>query len=136
MTGKIDKADLGGLIEKLAHVKGAAKALGIGAAHHHDWLVSLARGVRMDGMLIVLAPGPEGMRALRAAFEAAGVAARAHVMPGNPALLVRKVAGPFDIVVNCEEGNEEVWRARLTPLVARGGLLITAWEDGIRIEAR
>jgi predicted O-methyltransferase YrrM len=136
VTGKIDERDIGGLIEKLARAQGATRALGVGAANHHGWLVSLARALPHDGRLIVFYPDAPGMRAVRDEFDRAGLAGRANVMLGNPALLVRKVAGPFDVILNCEAGDEEAWRTRLTPLLAPRALLISRWEDGIRIEAR
>lgn len=135
MAGKVDDAALGRLIEKLARAAEARKALAIGRADRHGWLVSLARGLHAEGVLIVLYPDREGMRLLRAEFDRAGVASRANVMLGNPALLVRKVAGPFDIVVNCDAGDAAAWQARLAPLVARDGVLITPWEGGIAIVA-
>ena len=133
MTSKTEEPALGGLIEKLAAVRAADKALAVGAERHHGWLVSLARGLRPDGLLIVFYPDAEGMRALRAEFDAAGFGGRASVMLGDPALLVRKVAGPFDVVLNCAAGDEAAWRARLMPLVRPRGLLVSAWQDGIAI---
>ncbi len=136
MPGKVDDQDIGGLIEKLAKAQGAAKALAVGAPDHHAWIVSLARALPENGMLIVFYPDAAGMRGLREKFERAGVAKRTNVMLGHPALLVRKVAGPFEIVLNCEPGDDKGWRQRLIPLVAAGGLFVSAWEDGILIDAR
>lgn len=136
MTGKIEYAGIGSLIEKLTRARRRTKALAVGAAAHHDWLVSLARGLSDEGVLIVFYADAARMRTLRDEFEHAGVAGRTNVMLGNPALLVRKVAGPFEVVLNCESGDEETWRARLMPLVAPGGVLIAAIGDGIRIDVR
>jgi predicted O-methyltransferase YrrM len=135
VTGNFDDAAVGDLIERLARARGARKALAVGSPDHHDWLVSLARGLPADGVLIVFYPDAAGMRAVRESFDRAHVANRANVMLGNPALLVRKVAGPFDVVLNCDGHDEDAWRARLIPLVAPRGLLISASPDGVAIIA-
>lgn len=81
-----------------------------------DEAVARARGIPEDGLLICIEGDRRIAATLTEAFAREGVSARAHVMTGDPALFIRKVAGPFDLIVL---GGDETTAARLAGHVER-----------------
>lgn len=97
-------------------IKGSGGSGGSGDASAHDGLVERARALPPDGMLICIEGGRDAAARATAAFQAAGVAGRAHVMVGDPALFIGKVAGPFDVIVVCVDDDTA---ARVAPRLQR-----------------
>jgi predicted O-methyltransferase YrrM len=86
----------------------------------------LARGLAPTGMLFTMERDDERAAVAKANFARAGVADRVHVMLGDATLLIRKVAGPFDLIF--QDGPKQLYGPLLDPLVAKlrpGGLLVT-----------
>lgn len=95
----------------------ARRVLIVGASEG-ERVLALARAVPADGLVICL----EGDRraAARAAelFRREGLGARVNVMIGDPALFIRKVAGPFDLIAAAGDLAARLdgpLRARLAP---------------------
>lgn len=89
--------------------------------------MSFARALPSDGMMICI----EGDRAAAAravaAFAREGLSGRVSVMMGDPALFVRKVAGPFDLIVSAvDEAVRTRIAGRLGALLAPGGRILTS----------
>jgi caffeoyl-CoA O-methyltransferase len=103
----------------------AAHLLEIGTAIGYSGLW-LARGLASDGTLFTMEIDEERARIARANFAKAGVSSQVHVMLGDAGLLIRKVAGPFDLIF--QDGPKRLYGPLLDPLVAKlrpGGLLVT-----------
>lgn len=87
--------------------------------------MDVARALPDDGMMICL----EGDRAAAAraveAFARGGLGVRVSVMIGDPSLFIRKVAGPFDVII--VDGAERLARLgqQLRAKLAPGGTLTT-----------
>ena len=88
-------------------------------------VLSLARTLASDGMMICIEGDRDAAARATAAFEAERLRDRVSVMVGDPALFVRKVAGPFDlIVVQVAEGEARARvEAHLPRLLAPGGVV-------------
>ena len=65
----------------------------------------LARGLPSGGRLICLDGDRAAAARAAAAFAADGLGDRVSVITGDPALFVRKVAGPFDLIVVIASGT-------------------------------
>jgi caffeoyl-CoA O-methyltransferase len=117
--------EVGALLGVLARSIGARRVLEIGTAVGYSG-IWLARALPADGLLITMEYDAERAAEAKRNFERAGVADRANVMVGDAALLVAKVAGPFDLVF--QDGAKELYEPlldRLIALLRPGGLLIT-----------
>ena len=84
--------------------------------------LQLARGLAPGDLLICI----DGDRAAAAraaeAFAREGLKDRANVMVGDPALFIRKVAGPFDLIlIQVEEATAARIEPHLERLLAPGG---------------
>ena len=90
----------------------------------------LARDVGPDGLLICLEGDRDAARRATDAFAREGVGGRASVMIGDPALFIRKVAGPFDLIAMRVDGATA---ARVEPQLARllapGGRVMRGDDD-------
>jgi predicted O-methyltransferase YrrM len=99
---------------------GASRLLAIGVGDADD----LARRLGARGMLIAFEGDPRRAELARESFARAGVGDRAHVMVGDPALLLSKVAGPFDVIVVDGDARPRL-AGRLAPLLRQGGVVVT-----------
>ncbi|HSL22497.1 MAG TPA: hypothetical protein VK886_13265 [Vicinamibacterales bacterium] len=95
-----------------------ALLVGGGAAEAARLAVRLAPGA----MVICFAPDRAAADAISRAFASRAPDARVSVMIGDPALLVHKVAGPFDVIVDAH-GTAAAPRARLRQLLRENGEL-------------
>src|SRR5436190_3437721 len=93
--------------------------------------VSIARALPSAGMLIVMDADSERGAAMRRSFADAGVTDRANVIIGEPARMLYKIAGPFDLIVCDLTGpTTEPIRAALAKLLAPAGRLVTRIDPG------
>ncbi len=89
---------------------------------------SAADGDRLAGLLapeaqvICFAADRASGEAIREAIVRRAPTARVAIMLGEPALLVHKVAGPFDVIVDAHPDGE-TRRDRLQMLAAEGGVV-------------
>jgi predicted O-methyltransferase YrrM len=100
----------------------APRVLALGAAGADG----LAGRVAGGGLIIAFEADRRRADRARERFARAGVGDRAHVMVGDPVLLLSKVAGPFDVIV-LEAGFAGSARVanRLASLLAPGGEVVT-----------
>ena len=61
-------------------------------------VLALARDVPGDGLVICIEGDRRAAARAAEAFRLEGLGARVNVMIGDPALFLRKVAGPFDLI--------------------------------------
>jgi len=99
---------------------GAAKALLVGGGGPDA--ERLASGLAPDAQVICFAADRSAGEAVRAAIRARLPAARVAVMLGDPALLVHKVSGPFDLILDAHPGGAPR-HDRLRALLAKDGRL-------------
>ena len=115
----------GRFLETVVLAAGARRVLEIGTANGYAALW-LARSLPEDGGLFSIEPDPRRAAMARAHLEAAGLRDRAHVIVGDAARMVHKVAGPFDVIFNAgDERQYEPLLDRLAALLRPGGLLVT-----------
>ena len=117
--------EVGGLLRVLATAIGARRMLEVGTAIGYSG-IWLAGALPADGMLMTMEVNPERAAVARKNFERAGLADRTSVMVGDAALLVAKVAGPFDLIF--QDGAKTLYGRmldRLVNVLRPGGLLIT-----------
>ena len=81
-----------------------------------------ARTMPDGGLLICLDGDRQAAARATEAFARAGVGGRAHVMIGDPALFLRKVAGPFDLILTTGDHAARLGDA-LRQKLAPGGAL-------------
>jgi|SRR5687768_2700266 len=93
------------------------------AGSEGERVLELARRLPADGLMICI----DGDRAAAAratdSFAREGVAARVNVMIGDPLLLLRKVAGPFDLIVT-PGGSQSRLARQLESKLAPGGRIL------------
>ena len=115
---------VGRFIETLLLAAAARRVLEIGTGDGRSAL-RLARSLPEDGDLLSIEIDPRRAAAARRRLE--GFGERAHVIVGDPARMVHKVAGPFDVVVNAGDRRQfGPLLDRLVALLRPGGTLITA----------
>ncbi len=91
-----------------------------------SFAVQLARALPQDGMLILMNQNSDRGLAARSSFAAAGVADRATVVIGDPARMLYKIAGPFDLIVwDIDRPADDPLRATLDKLLTPNGRLTT-----------
>ncbi len=120
----IDKG-VGRLLEIMVLATDARQILEIGTANGYSALW-LAQSLPHDGRLISIELNPSRAQLAKDHFDEAGLGDRASVMVGDAALLVHKVAGPFDVIFN--DGDKRQYPQlldRLVTLLRPGGVLIT-----------
>ena len=118
-------AEVGALLRVLATAVGARRILEIGTAIGYSG-IWLAGALPPDGILFTMEKDPARAAAARANFARAGMADRVSVMVGDAALLLAKVAGPFDLIF--QDGDKPQYGRmldRLVELLRPGGLLVT-----------
>ena len=120
----IDKG-VGRLLETMVLATDARQILEIGTANGYSALW-LAQSLPHDGRLISIELNPSRAQLAKDHLDEAGLGDRASVMVGDAALLVQKVAGPFDVIFN--DGDKRQYSQlldRLVTLLRPGGVLIT-----------
>ena len=120
----IDKG-VGRLLETMVLSTDARQILEIGTANGYSALW-LAQSLPHDGRLISIELNPSRAQLAKDHLDEAGLGDRASVMVGDAALLVHKVAGPFDVIFN--DGDKRQYSQlldRLVTLLRPGGVLIT-----------
>lgn len=80
----------------------------------------LAERIGSSAHVICFAPDRASAEAIRQAIVGRVPDARVAVMLGDPALLVHKVSGPFDLIVDAHPGGD-ARRDRLRALAGTGG---------------
>jgi len=100
--------------------RGPAKALLIGGAAPDA--ERLAARLGTEAQVICLSADRAAGDAVRQAIRACLPDARVAVMLGDPALLVHKVSGPFDVILDAHRGRAPR-HDRLRALLAEGGEL-------------
>ena len=116
---------VGRFLEAVVLAAGARRVLEIGAANGYSALW-LARSLPADGGLLSIEIDPRRAALARTHLEEAGLGDRAHVIVGDAARMVHKVAGPFDVVFNAGDDRQyEPLLDRLVALLRPGGVLIT-----------
>lgn len=107
------------------NVRGTAKrvlAIGVPLDVPYDGTpLSPADALAPDGMLIVMESDQERADQAKRLLSAAGLAARAIVMAGDPRRMLYKLAGPFDVIF-CDAAYLS---ATIERLVSPSGVLIT-----------
>ena len=116
---------LGRFLEAVILAAGARRVLEIGADNGYAALW-LARSLPDDGGLFSIGLDPRRAAMARAHLEAAGLGDRAHVIVGDAARMVHKVAGPFDVIFDAgDETRDGPLLDRLATLLRPGGVLVT-----------
>jgi predicted O-methyltransferase YrrM len=118
-------AEVGALLRVLVTATAARRVLEIGTAIGYSG-IWMAAALPADGMLLTIEKDPAHVKTARANFSRAGVADRVNVMTGDAALLINKVAGPFDLIF--QDGSKTLYVPlldRLVTLLRPGGLLVT-----------
>ena len=116
---------VGQFLEAVVLAAGARRVLEIGTANGYATLW-LARSLPDDGGLFSIEIDPRRAAMARAHLEAAGLGDRAHVIVGDPARMVHKVAGPFDVIFNAGDRRQYgPLLDRLAALLRPGGVLVT-----------
>ena len=116
---------VGRLLETIVLATKASHVLEIGTANGYSALW-LAQSLPLDGRLISFEIDPSRAQLARGHLNEAGLGDRVSVMVGNAALLVHKVAGPFDVTSN--DGDKRQYPQlldRLVTLLRPGGALVT-----------
>ena len=116
---------VGRFLEAVVLATGARQVLEIGTANGYSALW-LARSLPAVGRLISIEIDPGRAVIARGHIEEAGLTGRASVMVGDAARMVRKVAGPFDLIFN--DGDKQQYGPlldRLVALLRPGGVLLT-----------
>jgi len=124
IMGQVD-ADLGALLRALTLAARATRVLEIGTGSGDSGLC-IAGALPEDGMLITMEADESRAKIARDNFSKAGLADRVHVVIGDPALKLHKVAGPFDLIVqNGDKAQYGLMLDRLVELLRPGGVLVT-----------
>ncbi len=116
---------VGRFLEAVVVTAGARRVLEIGTANGYSALW-LARSLPADGGFISIEIDPRRAAMARTHLEDAGLGDRAHVIVGDAARMVHKVAGPFDVILNA--GDKQQYGPlldRLVTLLRPGGVLIS-----------
>ena len=116
---------VGRFLEAVVLAAGARRVLEIGTVNGYAALW-LARSLPNDGGLFSIEIDPRRAAMARAHLDAAGLGNRAHVIVGDAARMVHKVAGPFDVIYNAgDERPHGPLLDRLAALLRPGGVLVT-----------
>lgn len=102
----------------------ARRVLVVGASDD-ERVRALARSLPPDGLMICI-EGDRGAAARAVeAFAREGMEGRVSVMTGDPALFVRKVAGPYDLIaVAVDPVSAARIGGRLAAILAPGGRIL------------
>ena len=116
---------VGRFLETLVLTAGARRVLEIGGGTGRRTL-RLARSLPEDGGLLSIEIDPGRAATARSRLADAGLGDRAHVIVGDAARMVHKVAGPFDLIVNAGDPRQHgPLLDRLAALLRPGGVLVT-----------
>ena len=116
---------VGRFLETLVLTAGARRVLEIGGGTGRRTL-RLARSLPEDGGLLSIEINPGRAAAARTRLADAGLGDRAHVIVGDAARMVHKVAGPFDVIVDAGDPRQHgPLLDRLAALLRPGGVLVT-----------
>ena len=116
---------VGRFLETLVLTAGARRVLEIGAGTGRRTL-RLARSLPDDGGLLSIEIDPGRAAKARNRLTDAGLGERAHVIVGDAARMVHKVAGPFDVIVDAGDPRQHgSLLDRLAALLRPGGVLVT-----------
>ena len=116
---------VGRFLEAMVLAADARRVLEIGTANGYAALW-LARSLPHDGALFSIEIDPRRAAMARTHLAAAGLGDRAHVMVGDAARMVHKVAGPFDVIFDAGARLlHERLLDRLVALLRPGGMLVT-----------
>ncbi len=113
------------LLRSLILAAGATNVLEIGTAIGYS-AACMAQVMRPGSTLFSIEIDAERAAAARRNLERAGVADRVHVIVGDAARFVHKVAGPFDLIF--QDGAKRLYEPLLDRLVDHlrpGGLLVS-----------
>ncbi len=105
------------------NVRGRAKRVLVVGALPDDMDVSPNAVLAPDGMLIVMEADAARAVELRSRLSSEGLGHRATVIGGDPARMLHKLGGPFDVIF-CSDAHASV-RPLLEKLLATDGVLIT-----------
>ena len=116
---------VGRFLEAVVLAADARRVLEIGTANGYAALW-LARSLPDDGGLFSIEVDSRRAALARAHLEAAGLGDRAHVIVGDAARMVHKVAGPFDVIFDAGDRRQYgPLLDRLAALLRPGGMLVT-----------
>lgn len=91
----------------------------------------LAHGVGPGGLLICLDGDRDAAGRAAGTFAREGLGDRASVMIGDPALFIRKVAGPFDVIaIRVDEATAARVEPHIARLLAPGGRVLRGDDTG------
>lgn len=117
-------AEVGVLLETLVRATSATRILEIGTAIGYS-TIWLARALPPQGTLFTIEIDAARAAIARDHIDRAGLTSKVHVMEGDAARLVHKVAGPFDLIF--QDGHKPHYVTlldRLVALLRPGGLLV------------
>lgn len=103
-------------------LRGTAQRVLVVGAPPHDVEISPSAALAPDGMLIVMEADAARAAEMRHRLASDGLGNRATVIGGDPARMLYKLAGPFDVIF-CGDAHASV-RPILHKLLAADGLLI------------
>ena len=122
--------DVGAQLSAQARAMKARRILAIGDGSPHA-STGLARALPADGLLIVLGFESALAKEARGNFERDGLSDRATVIAGDPARMLYKISGPFDVIFQATGPNENPsMRDTLVNLLRPGGRLISLEKNG------
>lgn len=108
-------------------VRGRAKRVLVVGPPPNDMEISPTAALAPDGMLIVMEADAARAAEIRHRLASDGLGNRVTVIGGDPARMLYKLAGPFDVIF-CGDAHASV-RPMLHTLLATDGLLITNGES-------
>ena len=117
--------EVGALLRVLVLATRATRVLEIGTAIGYSG-VWMAGALPKDGMLITMEVDESRAKTARENFTRAGLADRVNVIVGDAQRMLRKIAGPFDVIF--QDGDKKQYGPMLETLVGLlrpGGLLVT-----------
>ena len=104
------------------NVGGRAKRVLVVGAPPDDCDISPTTALAPDGMLIMMEADAARAAELRSRLSAEGLGNRATVIGGDPARMLYKLGGPFDVIF-CSDAYASL-RPMLEKLLATDGVLI------------
>ncbi len=109
----------------MSQTHSAARRILIAGGSAGAGVLTLARALGADGMMICIEGDREAAARATATFAREHLRDRVSVMVGDVALFVRKVSGPFDlIVIQVADGDARARvEAHLPRLLAPGGVV-------------
>ena len=112
------------------NVRGRAKRVLVVGLPPNDIGISPTAVLAPDGMLIVMEADAARAAEIRSRLASDGLGSRATVIGGDPARMLYKLAGPFDVIF-CGDAHVSV-RPMLEKLLAPDGVLIPVGSSATR----